>query len=286
MEYAAKVREGYARLRGTAEHPRVSVVLPVHIKEPLPRLYRNFSSLFENTEAPATEIVAVLNGKATMAELEASLLHQFCSQVNVRLFCISYLDDPRYVQIQRPQNIFVPKQYGLDMALGDIVLHTDVDCYYSKNWISSYVKMFEADARILAAYGPVFYDSEACGIISRGMTALSTLSKAAKILFNFPPLAGHNHAVRRQVRELAPMLYGDLSNNCQIITSRLMQSLTTESALRDVVTFVPGALVSTLFPKRTDNVLHAIAWILEAGLRNVSNYKLHRDNLADKASDK
>ncbi len=276
------LRAAYTQMRQTASTPTVSVVLPLHVKESLPTLTRNFTSLFANQDTPATEVIAVLNGKATMQELLNSPLHAFCHAVGVELHHISYVEDPRYHDIKRPQNIFVPKQKGLDVAQGDIVLHADVDCYYAPHWVASYHTFFAQHEHIYAGYGPVYYDAEGSGVVGRCMTGISTVIKGLKITADFPPFAGHNNAMRRIVRDVSPEIYANLTVDCQIIASILTHSLGTAASVKDVISFVPGALVGTMFPKRTRSPGKAVSWIAEAALRNISNYHLHRRNLRDK----
>lgn len=271
--------QAYAGLRGTGSVPGASVVLPLHVKEALPTLASCFASLFANTGAPETEVIVVLNGKATMQELLDSPLHAFCQGVGVPLHHISYVEDPRYVDIKRPQNIFIPKQRGLDVAEGAVVLHTDVDCYYHPGWIAAYCQFFAAHPTVQAGYGPVYYDPQDSGPVGRSMTAGSTLVKGLKILAQFPPLAGHNHALRRDVRDVASQIYGSLTMNCQIMTGLLVSAMGQEAKLAEVVSFVPGALVATRFPKSTTSPGKAAAWILEAARRNVRNYKAHKRNV-------
>lgn len=269
-EETAGLRNSFERLaaqRSAADEPSVSVVIPIHFSETLEKARRALTSLAESSTAAAVEVILVINGQAPLAELRAAPVSSFVENVGVRVLYKSYLEDPRG-EIVRPKNIFIPRQIGFDAARGFIVLQGDIDNKYAPCWIEAYREAFDRDPGLLVAYGPVVYygTKSTWGDL---MALISTLAKATKILMGYPPCAGHNHALRREVGKKIPGLYSERivvhENEIPIIVKRFLALPT----LGKLVRCVPGAIAATAFAKKNQNFRGLLRWTVLAAGRNI-----------------
>lgn len=267
---AAGLRSSFERLaarRSVADEPSVSVVIPIHFSESLEKARRALTSLSESVTSAAVEVILVINGKAPLAELRAAPVSSFVENLGVRVLYKSYLEDSPE-DIVRPKNIFIPRQIGFDAARGFIVLQGDIDNKFPPRWIEAYREAFDRDPGLLVAYGPVVYygAKSAWGDL---MALISTLAKATKILLGYPPCAGHNHALRREVGEKIPRLYSDWivvhENEIPIIIKRVFALPTLEQLVR----CVPGAVAATAFAKKNQSLRGLLRWTVQATGRNI-----------------
>lgn len=273
-ERMARLQSACRLLRGPIENPpEVSVVIPVHVREDRNHFLAAMESLLASGKAPATEVVVVLNGKVSTNDLLDAPLHRLASDIGLQVFVLSYLDEERYRTIERPQNIFAAKQLGFEKARGDIVVAADLDCRFSPSWIASYVEYFNTHPGSPAAYGPV----QLLGIDSvtgRVLAWVSTSVKAFKILLDFPPFAGHNHAFRKTVCEQFPGLYERIVVDCQELPPLLRKALAPCKRVTDLVQCVPGAVNATSFSAgKIKSPAAACGWFLENTRRNVGNFR-------------
>jgi cellulose synthase/poly-beta-1,6-N-acetylglucosamine synthase-like glycosyltransferase len=269
----ARLQSACRVLRGSVESPPlVSVVIPVHVREDMTRFRSAIESLLACENAPATEIVIVLNGKASTNDLLNSPLYRLASDIGLPVFVLSYLDEERYRNIERPQNIFAAKQLGFEKARGDLVVAADLDCRFSPLWIASYVEYFNTHPDSPAAYGPVQLLGVG-SILGRMLAWISTSVKAFKILLDFPPFAGHNHAFRKTVCEQMPGLYERIVVDCQELPPLLRKELAPGKTVTGLVQCVPGAINATCFSAgKIKSPVAALGWFIENTRRNVGNY--------------
>jgi hypothetical protein len=273
----ARLRDRYDALRRgpggrAAADPRVSVVIPVHVEETRHTFLSALATLLDNRECPAAEVIVVLNGHVPTSALMASPLHAIGSQVGLRLFTLSYLEDARYRNIRRPMNIFVPKQFGFAQARGGVVIAADIDWVFPPLWIREYVDFFDRHPDALAGYGPHHFEGATDRVV-RVMGWISTLMKAAKILVDFPPFAGHNHALRREVGRSVPHFYEMAEEDCQEVPAILRRALGLDRRLSDMVRCVPGAASSTDVSGQSATLGEATRWFVDSARRNVRNYE-------------
>lgn len=272
-----KLQEQYKTLKQGCDHtsnrsPIISIVIPIYIKENKDTFLTAIRSLLANTNTPPTEIIIILNGKLSTIELINSNIYKMSIKIGLNIFTISYIEDERYKNIKRPQNIFVPKQFGFEQAKGEIVLGTDIDCFFSPNWINAYAEAFQDDPNLLAAYGPV-YLHRATEIAGRIITWISTVAKAAKIIIDFPPFAGHNHAIRKEICYKVPNLYKRIIVDCHEIPAILKKSLLLKHDITYFVRCIPDAIVSTCLIRQKMSFVKAIKWFFESAKRNITNFK-------------
>jgi hypothetical protein len=276
-----------ALARGADGHgdgsPAISVVIPVHVHEPRDRFLAALTTLLDNRDCPATEVIIVLNGKVPTAELEASPLCAIGRRVGVRVFTLSYAEDVRYAGIRRPMNIFVPKQYGFEQARGALVLAADIDWVVPAGWIRAYADFFDRHPDVVAAYGPQHFHGATDRLV-RLVGWISTAVKAAKILVDFPPFAGHNHALRREIGRAVPGLYEKAQEDCQEVPAIVKKTPGWERSLVDIVRCVPAAASSTNLAGETATVKQALRWFVDSARRNMRNYgrvrRLERETAA------
>jgi hypothetical protein len=268
-----RLQSQYQCLRGAVSRPpHLSVVIPVHIREEPGRFLAAIQTLLENKDVPATEVLIVLNGKVSTQDILNSPLYRLASDIGLRVLVLSYWDDDRYRNLERPQNIFVAKQLGFEKAEGSIVVAADADCLFSPFWIAAYADYFDTHPDSLAAYGPV--QLFGVGTLLGGALAwISTAVKAFKILLDFPPFAGHNHAFRNTVCTRIPGLYGRIVVDCQELPPLLRKELAPREAVTRIVSCVPHAIIATYFSAGKIKTLRgAFEWFMENARRNIGNY--------------
>lgn len=283
LDRLAALYEALRRGAGRAdapERPEVSVVIPVHFQEPTDKIVRTMQSLLANREAPPTELVVVINGKASSEELEACEPCRIFRRIGAHILTKSYIEDERYVNIVRPAYIFVPKQIGLQAAQGEVILGTDIDNVFCPEWIRNFKEAFDADPDMLGAYGPVqLYGNT--GLIGKTQIVVSTLVKASKIFIDFPPYAGHNHALRASTRDQVPDMYNRIVEDCHECPAIMAHSMHFADRLTSRVRCIPGAVISTYFPKQTESLRLAVKWFWVAAKRNVANWRRVRRHQHD-----
>jgi hypothetical protein len=276
------LRERYAALRSGSHStpgssPVVSVVIPIYFKETGDQILASIDSLCRNKKTPPTEVVLVINGNTPTADIILSESYRTAQKIGVRVLTLSYAEDNRYRNVEWPQNIFSAKQYGFEAAEGIYVLSADIDNSFSEGWIRAYAEAFEQDPELIAAYGPVHLYG-AVSTVGRLMMFISTLAKAAKILIDFPPFAGHNHAMRKDLSIRVPRVYEQIVMDCHEIPGLLTRDLGLTSPLTRCVRCIPGAVAATYFPEHTASAIKAFRWIFKAIRRNLSNLRRVRKN--------
>lgn len=269
-----RLRKDYRDLlRPAGGPPELSVVIPLHVRDSAVRFLGTIQSLLANDQPPPTEIVVVLNGKASTTDLMNSPLHRLASDIGLHVLVISYLDEERYRNIERPQNIFVAKQRGFEEARGRIVVSADADCQFSPLWLAAYADYFNAHPGSPAAYGPVQLFGT-CAALGRVLAWISTSVKAFKVLLDFPPFAGHNHAFRKQVCLQFPHLYERIIVDCQELPPLLRKQIAPREPVTRLIQCVPQAISSTFFSAgRIDSPGAAFGWFIENARRNLGNYR-------------
>jgi len=263
------MRRGFGQSNNEDRPVAVSIVIPVYVKEKRVKFLTALSSLLMNRITQPSEIIIVVNGKLSTEELIQSDIYRMSEKIGLRVLALSYLEDKRYENIDRPKNIFTARQMGVEKANGDIILAGDIDNIFSTNWIYAYWRAFNNDPNLLMAYGPTGLHGT-IGIIGKFMTCVSTIMKGMKILINFPPFAGHNHGIRRDIIKKIPGLYSDHilvhENEIPIVVAKA-RSLTKN---KGYVKCLPDAIVSTDFSKHKQSLKGGVKWFLEATNRNIS----------------
>ncbi len=256
-----------ARGGGLDETVTVSVVIPVHYREGVRRVAAAMASLAENRTDAKVQVLLVVNGKAGVDALAASPAASFAGEAGVEVMFRSYTEDGPESP-ERPMNIFIPRQVGLEAARGSIVMQGDIDNLFSPGWIESYVLFFKAHPHIPAAYGPVAYYGMR-GVSGRLMALTGTFAKAAKILIGYPPCAGHNHALRRSAALSVRSLYSGRIRVHENEIPKVFQREFGKARVDEVVGFCPGSKVATRFGKADQSFRGAARWFLESVRRNL-----------------
>jgi glycosyltransferase involved in cell wall biosynthesis len=271
------LKEKYRRLSDPAERaenitPFVSIVIPVHIRESRKKFLMSVMSLLAAEDIPSLEIIIVINGKISSQEIRETDIFRVSSNIGFKTIALSFNEDERYKDIRRPKNIFEARQTGSEKARGDIIISGDIDNIFSAYLINAYAEAFRKNQDLLIAYGPVgFYGT--INAIGKLMSWISTLAKAAKILINYPPFAGHNHAMRAEVIQRVPGLYSEriLVHENEIPTV-LEKTLHIQKG-EGYITCVPDAIILTNFGKQKQSVKGAVEWFTEALMRNIGQIR-------------
>jgi hypothetical protein len=278
-EYFSILNNQYKKMslgfRDGNENMTISIVIPVHIEENKKKFLMAITSLLGNESVPPTEIILVLNGKMTAREIEKTDIFMMSEKIGLKIIKLSYLDDEKYRDVRRPKNIFLARQAGADEARGSIIIAGDIDNIFSEYWINAYAKAFSRNPHLPAAYGPVgFYGTT--GFIGRFMAFVSTFAKAAKILIDYPPYAGHNHAIRKEIFNRIADLYSEHilvhENEIPII---LMKTLGLKLEVEHIAC-IPEAVILTDFGKQKQSLIGAFKWFLESAQRNIKQLKRMR----------
>jgi hypothetical protein len=272
--HLTRLQEQYTQLGiktkgiGNPEPPIVSLIIPVHVKEPARKFLMAISSLLSNKNAPPLEIIIVINGKVTTKEIEQSDIMLMAKKIGLNTATLSYIEDEGYRDIKRPKNIFAARQIGVEKAKGSILIAGDVDNIFSEHFVNAYADAFSRNAELLAAYGPVGFYGIA-GFMGKIMSWVSIFTKAAKILINYPPYAGHNHAMRKEVHVRIPHLYSEHilvhENEIPIILARTYNVKPNTG----YIMCIPEAKILTDFGKQRQSLQGAIKWFFEAVQRNI-----------------
>jgi glycosyltransferase involved in cell wall biosynthesis len=266
-----KLRMGFQDSEGNVS-PLISIVIPVYIKESINKFLMAITSLLSNKNAPPLETIIVINGKVPENEIDKTDIYRMSNKIGLRIIKLSYSEDEIYRNIERPRNIFLARQAGVDEAQGSIIIAGDIDNIFSEHWINAYFEAFSKDPNLIAAYGPVgFYGT--VGIIGRFMSWLSTFVKAAKILINYPPYAGHNHAIRKDIFNKLPSLY---SEHIQVHENEIPVILKKKFNLKQNgwhIQCIQKARILTDFGKQKQSLSGAIKWFYEAMWRNIRQMK-------------
>ena len=262
----------------THQKPFVSIVMPVHINEPISKFQRAVTSLLGCRQGPPIEIIIVLNGHQTTQEIQASQLYTIAQNANFKILTCSYIDQPEYRKVERPIDIFIPRQLGLEAAQGEIVLNCDADNIFSPEWVNAYATAFKNNPKLTGAYGPVsFYG--AVGPIGKILTWISIFAKSFKtLLFRYPPFAGHNHALRRKDALQIKKLYSNCLTLHENEIPSIIEALNASNTKSNKIVLVSEAVISTYFPKQTESLSKAFSWIVEATVRNLKSIGIVKRN--------
>lgn len=272
-----RLTDWYEELRnggrsGTSPVPEVSVVIPVRASESADKFLAAVESLLENVDAPPTEVIVVLNEAWPAAEIRSSQIAEIAGEIGLRTVIVSYYDNPEYRGVERPRNIFIARQTGFERARAPLVLAADIDDRFSTSWLRAYADAFAEDPGLLLAYGPV----QIGGLTSlpgRIMSGASILAKAFKVLLKYPPYAGHNHAMRRDVMTIVPDIYTKRilwhENEIPVVVGRAMERNTDDG----YVACISGAVIRTDYSQLDQSAWGAVRWLYKSFWRNVQQMK-------------
>ncbi len=252
--------------------PLISIVIPVRVSEKPSKFLMSMQSLLANQDAPPTEVIVVLNEKRSASDIKKSSIARYADKIGFRSVIVSYADNPEYHDIGRPLHIFVARQAGAETAVGEIIVAADIDNAFATNWIRAYVDAFTGNPELLIAYGPVA-SYGTTGATGKLMAWISTLAKAVKILIEYPPYAGHNHAMRKEVITMVSDLYTKRivlhENEIPIVIGKALGPLKDE----DYVGCVPKAIIKTDYSKMDQTIYGAVRWVFKSSCRNIQQMK-------------
>lgn len=186
-----QVKKGYQVLRGTAEKPSLSVVVPVYAGgEAVDNVVDCLLSIIKNKPNFSTEVIAVVNG--SQEQLSTTPLVAALEETGIRVVPIAF--EP---ELKKLDKILGARQAGVDAAMADKVIMVDADSKVSPRWIESYYQGLESNT---FAYGPV--KIEPTGDSIHDATAqISTAAKAVKRRMGIPPMQGGNHGMNKSLLE-------------------------------------------------------------------------------------
>ena len=277
-EMLPTLRENYNQLqRGFQQSayipaPLVSIVIPVRVSEKPSKFLMSMQSLLKNQDTPPTEVIVVLNEKLSALEIKKTSIAGLVDEIGFRSVIVSYTDHPEYRDIDRPMHIFVARQAGAEKAMGEIIIQADIDDVFAPKWIRAYVDAFVRNPQLLLAYGPVaIYGT--IGVTGKLMAWTSTIAKAVKILIKYPPYAGHNHAMRKEVITTVSDLYTKRiilhENEIPIVIGK---ALALPKGGHYVVC-VPKAIIKTDYSKMNQTIAGAVRWAFKSSCRNIQQMR-------------
>lgn len=108
-----------------------------------------------------------------------------------------------YVIRESKKGVGAARKAGFKAAQGDIIISTDADCTFPKNWIAKIKKHFVKNPHIVAVYGaPLFTYANPIKrhVVHRAYTAFLTINE----LLGKRGTGGSNFAIRASIYHLSP----------------------------------------------------------------------------------
>jgi len=117
---------------------KISVVIPAYNEE---RYLRRTIRSLKNQTLKANEIIVVDNGSTDKTKEVAESLGA-------------------KVIIEKRKGVGFARRAGFEKALYDIIVTTDADTIFPKNWLSRIEKTFAENPRVIAVGGPYQFDTK------------------------------------------------------------------------------------------------------------------------------
>jgi len=190
--FIAAMHAGLKRLMSPAgaELPRLSVILPVRNEQN--HIAACLASLAQQTYPKELYEVTVIDDESSDGTAEQ--VEQWCR------------DHPNFQLVRKTTNAAFngsPKkraiQLGIEHSVGDLIITTDADCRFSKNWLRCMAAAFSAEIGAVASWVHVPANGTLLSRVEELDSMSYSLVGAACIALGYPILAnGANFAYRRQ----------------------------------------------------------------------------------------